>query len=181
MRFWKDVCLDDISVGYPPRVGCEEMTLWSFQGGPNYCKIALDIKFMIEGYFGYCTWGKGCDKSSFQPPLGGVTKIQDSLQPPLEKKTKREGKRRKLKEEAKSSYRALPTRLPRPRSATLSPSSCCSTIFGEIAPLSSSCAPNLDVWDPLVLSREELLYPHLIIVEKDLGGFGPWLDRKSVV
>jgi hypothetical protein len=25
----------------------------------------------------------------------------------------------------------------------LSPSSCCSTILGEIAPLSSSCAPNL--------------------------------------
>jgi hypothetical protein len=49
----------------------------------------------------------------------------------------------------------------------LSPSSCCSTIFGEIALSPSSCASyllvaskvhmHLDVWDPLVLSREELV------------------------
>jgi hypothetical protein len=53
------------------------------------------------------------------------------------------------------------------KSASLFSSRCCFTIFGEIAPIPSSYAPklvitskiclHLDVWDPLVLSREELV------------------------
>jgi hypothetical protein len=49
----------------------------------------------------------------------------------------------KLKKEAKLSVGPCPQGCEDIRSATLSPSSCCSTIFGEIAPLSSSCVPNL--------------------------------------
>jgi hypothetical protein len=61
----------------------------------------------------------------------------------LEKKTKREEKEEKLKEEAESSAGPCPQGYEDIKSASLSPSSYCSTIFGEIAPLSSSCAPNL--------------------------------------
>jgi hypothetical protein len=49
----------------------------------------------------------------------------------------------KLKEEAKLSVGPCPQGCEDIISATLSPSSYCSIIFGEIAPLSSSCAPNL--------------------------------------
>jgi hypothetical protein len=61
----------------------------------------------------------------------------------LEKKTKKEEKEEKLKKEAKSSAGPCPQGCEDIRSAFLSPSSYCFTIFDEIAPLSSSCAPNL--------------------------------------
>jgi hypothetical protein len=61
----------------------------------------------------------------------------------LEKKTKTEEKEEKLKKEAESSAWPCPQGCEDIRSASLSPSSYCSTIFSEIAPLSSSCAPNL--------------------------------------
>jgi hypothetical protein len=68
----------------------------------------------------------------------------------LEKKTKREGKEEKLKEEDRSSTRPCPQGCEDIRSATLSPSSCCSTIFGQIAPIPRSCAPNLIEADMVV-------------------------------
>jgi hypothetical protein len=72
-------------------------------------------------------------------------------QPLLEKKTKREGKEEKLKEEAESSDGPFPQDCEDIRSTSLSPSSYCSTIFGEIAPIPSSCAPNLVEEDPVYL------------------------------
>jgi hypothetical protein len=64
----------------------------------------------------------------------------------------------------------------------LSLSSCGSTIFGEVAPilnlvpqillLASNIRAYLDVWDPVMISRQEQVLPHLIIVEEYLRGFG---------
>jgi hypothetical protein len=65
-----------------------------------------------------------------------ITSIREENQ---ERRERGEVERR----EAESSARLCPQGCEDIRSATLSPSSYCSTIFGEIASLSSSCAPNL--------------------------------------
>jgi hypothetical protein len=156
------------------------MAYGSLSGCPNMCKNPLPIRVMIKSYFGHFMWRKGDVKPPIQPPLGGVTKIQVSLywrRKPREKR-KRESWRNKLNQASGPDHKLVKT-----ISASLSPSSCGSTIFGEIAPISSSCAEMLllaskiclylDVWDPLVLSIEELVVPPFDIVEEDLGGFGP--------
>jgi hypothetical protein len=61
----------------------------------------------------------------------------------LEKKeTKREGKERKLKEEASDKATGVSTKVVKFRSTILSLSSYDSAIFGEIISIPNSCAPN---------------------------------------
>jgi hypothetical protein len=89
----------------------------------------------------------------------------------------------------------LPTRLWRPHlHPYMSHSRCCSTIFGGIDPIPSSCSPNLvmaskiclhlDVWDLLVLSKEELVVSPFDYSEKKIWvalacGFSSQVERFS--
>jgi hypothetical protein len=54
---------------------------------------------MTKGHFGYCIRGKGEYNPPIQTPVGRMMKIEDSLY--CIRKTKRERKEEKLKEEAK--------------------------------------------------------------------------------
>jgi hypothetical protein len=92
----------------------------------------------------------------------------------LEKKTKRKGKERKLKDGAKSSVEPFP-QVVKIISIILSPSSCVHTIFCAIPPISSLCALNLviDIQDLCIFMYEINLYPHMIIADRKFGWLRP--------
>jgi hypothetical protein len=114
----------------------------------NYMR-PLPIRVMTDDHFEYGTWEKREDKLTIKPLLGGVTKFQANLhsrRKPGEKE-KRKNRMKKLNQTSSIAYKVVKTKY-----ASLCPSSYGSTIFDEIAQLSSSCA------SILLLASKILLY-----------------------